>query len=104
MRVLPMIVYLATDFETAQKILNGDWGRNSRLLYKDISHAMKRAMKITPVGTMPVVLELHYTQTRKLNYNPHKCGYHTSLKPRRIRIKWIAVNGGLFTFNYARTL
>ncbi|EOV8094027.1 hypothetical protein ACOKWN_003799 [Vibrio parahaemolyticus] len=95
-----MVVYLGTDFATAHKILSGHWSRTPTFLYRNIDHAARKARKNTEDGHMPVVIELHYNNPRKLQYNPHKCGYHTSLKPQRARIKWIGVNGGFITFNY----
>lgn len=95
-----MVVYLGTDYEKALAIISGNWSRSPTFLYKSLAHATKRAVRLTNEGQIPVVVELHYTSTRRLCYNPHKCGYHTSLKPVRARIKWISVNGGSLLYNY----
>lgn len=97
-----MVVYMGMDYQTALGLIRGEWNKKPKFLYKTLEHAIRKAKKTCKDEGIPVVLELYYVETRKVSYNPHKHGYHTTRKPRLVRVKWIEVNGGMMQFNYPK--
>ena len=97
---MSVIVYLGVDYSTAQALLNGYWPKQTTFLCSTITHAIKKARKITANNELAVVVEVFYKTNAQLRFNTHKCGYHTRRKPNSVRIKWVSVNGGFIQFNY----
>ena len=95
-----MVVYMGMEYLDAIEILSSEWKSRPKFLYRDLDHAIRKAKRETKNEGIATVLELTYLDPRRLSYNPHKYGYHTCKAPTKIRVKWIAVNGGTMQFNY----